>query len=66
MGLHKDPDDEHLFNDFNFDDGVEDIDHKKKVRRLLEEKLEKKRLREEFMDDFDELGGEFDWDELDK
>lgn len=66
MGLHKEPDDEQFMNDFNFDDQIEDLDHKKRVRKLLEEKLEKKRLREEFMDDFDELSGEFDWDEFDK
>lgn len=33
---------------------------------MLEDRLERKRLKEEFKDDFDELSGEFDWDELDK
>lgn len=65
MGLHKEPDDQ-SFSDFNFDDEFEDISRKKQVKKMLEDKLERKRLKEEFMDDFDELNGEFDWDELDK
>lgn len=75
MGLHKEPD-EQSFADINFDEqrdsdedievNVDDLSHKKQVRKLLEEKLERKRLKEEFMDDFDEIGGEFDWDDLDK
>ena len=39
--------------------------HRKNVRRLLEEKLERKRLKDEFKEDFNELSGEFDWDMLD-
>lgn len=75
MGLHKEPD-EQSFTDVNFDEqrdadedievNVDDLSHKKQVRKLLEEKLERKRLKEEFMDDFDEIGGEFDWEDLDK
>jgi hypothetical protein len=33
---------------------------------MLEDKLERKRLNDEFRDDWDELNAEFDWDEVDK
>ncbi len=65
MGLHKDSD-KHLYTDFSLNEDREDLNHKKQVKRMLEDRLERKRLREEFKDDFDELSGEFDWDELDK
>lgn len=65
MGLHKDYEDK-IFSDYSYDEDVSDLDHKKKIKRLLEEKLERKRLKDEFKDDFDELNGEFDWDDLDK
>ena len=63
MGLHKDYEDK-TFSDYSYDEDVSDLDHKKKIKRLLEEKLERKRLKDEFKDDFDELNGEFDWDDL--
>ncbi len=65
MDLHEDYDDQ-SFSDYNYDDDVESTTHRKNVRRMLEEKLERKRLKEEFKDDFDELSGDFDWDVLDK
>lgn len=65
MGLHKDYEDK-TFSDCSYDDDVSNLDHKKKIKRLLDEKLERKRLKDEFKDDFDELNGEFDWDDLDK
>jgi len=65
MALHEDYDEEAFF-DYNYDDDLEKSSHQKKVRRMLEERLERKRLKEEFMDEFDELNGEFDWDTLDK
>lgn len=40
----------------------EELTHRKKIRKLLEDKLEKKRLR----DEIDELDGEFDWDYIDR
>ncbi len=64
MSLHKDYDDSQSFSDFKIEediDGVErieDLDHKKQVRRMLEERLERKRLKEELDD---ELEGDFDW-----
>lgn len=68
MSLHEDLDD-YSFSDYNYDDDIEDaqhIDQKKKVKRMLEDRLERKRLKDEFKDDLDELGGEFNWDDIDK
>jgi hypothetical protein len=64
MDLHEEYDDQ-SFSDYKYDDEV-DTAHRKNVRRLLEERLERKRLKDEFKDDFDELSGEFDWDMLEK
>ncbi|MFT4059426.1 MAG: hypothetical protein QM652_07745 [Legionella sp.] len=64
MDLHEDYNDS-SFSDYNYDDDV-DTEHKKNVRRMLEDKLERKRLKDEFKDDFDELSGEFDWDMVEK
>ncbi len=44
------------------EDNIEQLEHRKAIKKLLEKRLERKRLREEF----DELDGEFDWDEFDK
>ena len=67
MALHEDSDD-YSFTDFKYDelDDTEKLNQKKKVKRLLDERLERKKLKDEFKDDFDELNGDFDWDELDK
>jgi hypothetical protein len=63
MGLQNDYDDGASFSDFNYEDDIEELDHKKQVRRMLEERLERKRLKQELDD---ELEGEFDWDDVDK
>ncbi len=60
MGLHRDRDDNSFFSDFKYDD-ADELDHKKNVRRLLEDRLERKRLKEELDD---ELEGEFNWDDF--
>lgn len=65
MELHEDYDDQSLA-DYNYDDDIDSVDHRKNVRRMLEDKLEQKRLREECSDDFDELSSDFDWDILEK
>ena len=62
MGLHRDLDESHSFSDYPMEEKAEDISHKKKVRKLLEERLERKRVKAEF----DELDGEFDWDEWER
>lgn len=63
MALHEEFD-ENYFSDYRYND--EEVSHKKKIRRMLEDRLEQKRLRNEFKDDFDELDGEFNWDDIDK
>lgn len=46
-------------------DDEKDLSHKREVRRMLEEQLERKRLKDE-LEDFDgELEDDFDWDNLD-
>ena len=67
MALHEESDD-YSFTDFKYDelDDTEKLNQKKKIKRLLDERLERKKLKYEFKDDFDELNGDFDWDELDK
>lgn len=43
-------------------DDSEALEHKREVKRMLEERLEQKRLKNE-LEDFDgELEGDFDWD----
>lgn len=65
MGLHEEYEDL-SFTDHNYKEEIDDLPHKKRVKRMLEERLERKRLKQEMQDEFDELNGEFDWDELDK
>jgi len=63
MGLHKDVDEgSYSSNDLSYEGTNEDLSHKKRIRKMIEDRLEKKRMREEL----DELDGEFDWDELDR
>ena len=63
MGLHKDFDDSQSFPDVNYQEDREDLPHRKQVRRMLEDKLERRRLKEELDD---ELEGEFNWDDFDR
>ncbi len=63
MSLHTDTD--HEFDDGNYydlskEEKLEKADHKRLVRKKLEDRLERKRL----MEEIDELDGEFDWDDL--
>jgi 2-oxoglutarate dehydrogenase complex dehydrogenase (E1) component-like enzyme len=68
MSLHKEIDDQ-SFTDMAYDEKLGDfeemdnVDRKRQVRRMLEDRLERKRLKEELED---ELDGEFDWDELER
>lgn len=52
MSLQKYHDEDSIFSDFEYED-PEDISHRKKIKRQLEEKLEMKRLQEELEDEFD-------------
>jgi len=59
MGLHKKPHDEkNTFADIPIED-QDDAERKQKVRRMIEEELERKRLQKEELDEWDE--DEFDW-----
>jgi len=60
MGLHRDYDEGYLVPEYFHEEQIVDLPKKKQIRRLLEKKLEEKRLREEF----DELDGEFKWDDF--
>lgn len=66
MGLRRDYDenDEHSFSEFYPEEemNAEGLKHKKHIRKRLEDRLERKRLKAEF----DELDGEFDWEDFDK
>lgn len=64
MSLRREYDDHHSFSEYSYEDEEDQdkLSHKRQVRKALEEKLERKRLKEEL----DELDGEFDWDELDR
>lgn len=66
MGLHRDYDDGRSFSELGYDEDADELDQKRRVRKLLEERLERKRLKEEFKDEFDDEGDEFDWDDFDK
>lgn len=63
MSLRRNYDDHHSFSDFPYEEEEDaaTISHKKHVKRMLEDKLERKRLKEELDD---ELYGDFDWDDL--
>ncbi|MFY7697492.1 MAG: hypothetical protein ACOVQX_01510 [Legionella sp.] len=65
MGLHKDIDDGQAFSEFNFEDELdsEQLNHKKRIRQMVERKLERKRLKEDLDDELDD---EFDWSQLDR
>ena len=66
MGLHTNRDDNWSFIDLGHDNDEYELSHKKNIRKKLENRLERKRLKEE-LEYFDgELDGDFDWDYLDK
>lgn len=64
MSLRKDYDEDNHFMEHQFEptENKEELSHKKRVRKMLDEQLERKRLKAEF----DELDGEFDWDEFNR
>lgn len=64
MSLHRECDrrDSNAYDFMNERENPEELRHRKKIRKLLEDQLERKRLR----DEIDELDGEFDWDEMGK
>ncbi len=65
MGLHKDNDyrDDYSLNDADREEDPESRHHRKRIRQMLEERLERKRLRAE-LDDYDAMfEDEFEWDQ---
>ena len=64
MGLHKNhQEDSDFSSEMTYDEDPGTLSHKKEVRRLLEARLDRLRLKHELED---ELTGEFDWDDLDR
>jgi hypothetical protein len=67
MSLRGEYEENHSFSEHSCEDedqaDIEQLTHKRRVRKMLEDRLERKRLKEELDD---ELDGEFDWDELDR
>lgn len=63
MKIYQNQDESKLLSDLGFHESPEEIRHKKRVRRMLEDRLEHKRLKDELDDDID---GEFDWSEFEK
>ena len=67
MRLHKEHHyniDDQNFTDIDHHEDAAVLAHKKHVRQMLEDRLERKRLKEE-LEDFDgELEDKFDWDEI--
>lgn len=55
-------DDDVLYSDFSLEhEDEEDITRRRYIRKKLETRLERKRMRE----DLDEFDGDFDWEEYD-
>jgi len=66
MGLHRDYDEKHTVVDIHLDESPHELGHKRHLRKMLEARLEHKRLKEELEDYEGELDDEFDWDFLDR
>ena len=65
MGLHKDYNGTRSYVDYEHED-IAELSHKKHVRQMLENRLERKRLKQE-LEFFDgELDAEFDWNYIEK
>jgi hypothetical protein len=62
MSFYNDYNDKNYLSDVSVNENIEELGHRKRIRKLLEDRLERKRLRNEF----DELDGEFDWRDYDK
>ncbi|MBA2651822.1 MAG: hypothetical protein H0U73_06115 [Tatlockia sp.] len=66
MGLRREYEQDEEYNSSEHlpeeEDETERLSHKRHVRKIIEDRLERKRLKE----DLDELDGEFDWEEYDR
>ena len=63
MRQHHIDEDIQNFTDFEYEENAASLTHKRQVRRMLEDRLEKKRLKAEIEDDFED---EFDWGDIDR
>ena len=63
MNRHHFDEDMQQFTDFEYEENAELLNHRRKIRRMLEDKLDKRRLKAEIKDDFceDDFEDEFDW-----
>lgn len=63
MSLRKDhdEDDSHAFSEYSYEEEEDtaSLSHRRQVRKMLEDRLERKRLKEEL----DELDSDFDWED---
>lgn len=62
MSLNHDYEDYLSSSDYEHQESPEGIEHRRHIRRLLEDRLERKHLREALSDDFED---EFDWSNVD-
>lgn len=58
MGLHHYHEESYDFNDHNIEEDETTLEHRREVKKRLDETLEKRRLREAIKDDLED---EFDW-----
>lgn len=67
MPLHKSQDDytSAVFSEFEFGEDREVLSHRRHIRKLIEDKLEFKRLKNACKDEWDELNDDFDWENQD-
>lgn len=63
MGLHREYEDNQSYPERIVDESEDDLRHRKYVRKMLENRLDRKRLKEELED---ELNDNFDWSDYDK
>lgn len=59
MSLRRDFDESQYFSDMKVEEEKENIPKRREIKKKLEDRLEQKRLKASF----DELDGEFNWDD---
>jgi hypothetical protein len=66
MGLHagRKQDLDSQFSEYDSGEDLESLNKKRLLRKMIEEKLEFKRLKDACKDDLQDIEDEFDWDEF--
>lgn len=59
MGMNREIEDYSSY-DYNYEEDMEDATHRRQVRKMLEDRLERKRLQAEIEDEFDD----YDWSDF--